>query len=101
MSDDYLLFQLQYPKHSSHGAVSPSIVKVINRAENPSWELNNKVTVSECFIPTSNFFFVTEKLQRFEVSALLSSVQALWSSLCKCLWAAFVAPYHVLCFFPL
>lgn len=35
MSGDYLLFQLQYPKHSSHGAISPGIVKVINRAEKP------------------------------------------------------------------
>lgn len=74
MSGDYLLFQLQYPKHSSHGAISPGIVKVINRAENPSWELNNKVMVSECFIPTFNFLLVPQKLQRFEVSELLSSL---------------------------
>lgn len=79
MSDDYLLFQLQYPKHSSHGAVSPGIAKVINRAENPYWEFKNNITVSECFIPTFwvwGFFcfLVTEKLQRFEVSDLLSSV---------------------------
>lgn len=36
MSDDYLLFYLKYPEHPSHDAIPPGIVKVIDRAENPS-----------------------------------------------------------------